>query len=81
MDTASPLPRPPSPTTPSTPLLFIFLVGILAIVALILVLAAGPSWTLVGVTIGAILVFTGLVLIVAERLLNGEDDDAQGRLG
>lgn len=71
---AAPASRPRA-DGPATPLLFTFLAGLLGIVALILVLAAGPTWALVGVTIGAILVFTVVVLVAANRLMDGDDGD------
>lgn len=70
-----PVTPPVAPRTPATPLLFTFLAGLLAIVALVVVLAAGPTWALVGVTIVAILVFTAIVLVVANRLMDGDDSD------
>ena len=76
MSASAPLPQPRRPAgTPSAPLLFVFLAGILAVTGLILVLASGPTWVLVGVTLGAMLVFLVLVLVVTGRLMSDDEED------
>lgn len=76
LSSSSPAPgpdRPLRPASPSAPLLFLFLVGTLAICGLIIVLALGPTWLLVGVTLAAIAAFTAVVLYIANRLLDEGD--------